>query len=130
MIRHLEVARDTAVKARTHAMLALKAGIITTPADLPEKVEAIAGKVALIRHLVALRSRAMTLAKPSLRALVRRWPSLDAEIMTHDAHLKALVERCAPTMVKTYDIKVSPALNLTVLDAAIVTAAPVCGFRP
>jgi hypothetical protein len=32
MIRHLKVARDTAVKARTQAMLALKAIVIGAPA--------------------------------------------------------------------------------------------------
>ncbi len=34
MIRHLKVARDTAVKARTQAMLALKAIVIGAPAAL------------------------------------------------------------------------------------------------
>src|SRR5918993_5634078 len=36
MIRHLKVARDTAVKARTQAMLALKAVVIGAPAALRE----------------------------------------------------------------------------------------------
>src|SRR3712207_5724329 len=41
MIRHLKVARDTAVKARTQAMLALKAIIVGAPAALRERLEAI-----------------------------------------------------------------------------------------
>src|SRR5918997_2412501 len=50
MIRHLKVARATAVKARTQAMLALKALMIGAPAALRERLEAIGGKVALVRH--------------------------------------------------------------------------------
>ena len=47
MIRHLKVARDTAVKARTQAMLALKAIVIGAPAALRERLEAVTGKMAL-----------------------------------------------------------------------------------
>ncbi len=47
MIRHLKVARDTAVKARTQAMLTLKAIIVGAPAALREQLEAITGKMAL-----------------------------------------------------------------------------------
>src|SRR3954471_16946456 len=87
MIRHLKVARDTAVKARTQAMLTLKAVIIAAPAALREKLEAIAGTMALVRHLAALRPGAMTSptasVKASLRALARRWLDLDAEIKAH-----------------------------------------------
>jgi hypothetical protein len=80
-------------------MLTLKAVIIAAPAALREKLEAIAGTRALVRHLAALRPGAMTSptasAKASLRALARRWLDLDAEIKAHDAHLEALVEHDA-----------------------------------
>src|SRR5215213_4491019 len=82
MIRHLKVARDTAVKARTQAMLALKALIVGAPAALRERLEAITGKMALVRHLAALRpgplSTTNASAKASLRAIARRWLDLDA----------------------------------------------------
>ena len=91
MIGHLKVARDTAVKARTQAMLALKAIVIGAPAALREQLEAIAGKMALIRHLAALRpgrlSSTTASAKTSLCALARRWLDLDAEIRCHDARI-------------------------------------------
>jgi transposase len=119
MIRHLKVARDTAVKARTQAMLTLKAVIIAAPAALREKLEAITGTMALVRHLAALRPGAMTSptasVKASLRALARRWLDLDAEIKAHDAHLEALVEQCAPTLVKAYGIKAGTAAEMLVL---------------
>jgi transposase len=119
MIRHLKVARDTAVKARTQALLALKALVVGAPAALREALEAIAGRTALVRHLAALRPGAMTSptasAKASLRALARRWLDLDAEIKAHDAQLGTLVESCAPTLVTAYGIKAGTAAEMLVL---------------
>ena len=58
--------------------------------------------MALIRHLAALRPGPMTSptasAKAALRALARRWLTLDAEIKSHDADLDALTAACAPTL--------------------------------
>jgi len=50
MIRHLKVARDTAVKSRTQAMVTLKT-IINAPAALRQALDRIIGKMTLIRHL-------------------------------------------------------------------------------
>jgi transposase len=47
--------------------------------------------------------------------LARRWLDLDAEIKAHAAHLEALVERCAPTLVKAYGIKAGTAAEMLVL---------------
>jgi transposase len=119
MIRHLKVARDTAVKARTQAMLTLKAIIVGAPAALREHLEAITGKMALVRHLAALRPGPLTSttasAKASLRALARRWLDLDAEINSHDSGLEALVERGAPTMAGAHGIKTGTAAEMLVL---------------
>ena len=71
MIRHLKVARDTAVKARTQAMLTLKAIIVAAPAALREQLEAITGKMALIRHLAALRPGPLTCTRPRLLCRLR-----------------------------------------------------------
>src|SRR5215213_5174164 len=94
MIRHLKVARDTAVKARTQAMLALEGIIVGAPAALREHLEAITGKMALVRHLAALRPGPLTTttasAEASLRAIARRWLDLDAEIKAHDVHIGRL----------------------------------------
>ena len=80
MIRHLKVARDGAVKARSQAMLTLQAVIVGAPEALRERLEAVTGKMALIRHLAALRPGPLTSttasAKASLRALARRWLDL------------------------------------------------------
>src|SRR5215218_8684486 len=95
MIRHLKVARDTAVKARTQAMLAL------------------------VRHLAALRpgplSTTTASAKASLRAIARRWLDLDAEIGAHDAHLGQLTERCAPEMLAAHGMGTVTAAEMLIL---------------
>ena len=141
MIRHLKVARDTAVKARTQAMLALKSLIVEAPAALREQLEALKGKRALLRHLAALRPAAPTTtvasAKTSLRALARRWLVLDDEIKSHDAHLEHLVRRRAPAMVEAHGIGVGTAAEMLVLvgdnperihsEAAL---AKLCGVCP
>jgi transposase len=119
MIRHLKVARDTAVKARTQAMLALKAIIVSAPAALREQLDAVAGKMALVRHLAALRPGPLTTttasAKASLRAIARRWLDLDAEIGSHDAHLDRLTERCAPEMVAAHGMGTATAAEMLIL---------------
>lgn len=55
MIRHMKIARDTAVKTRSQAMVTLKTLIINAPAELREALDQIRGKVALIRHIAAFR---------------------------------------------------------------------------
>jgi transposase len=119
MIRHLKVARDTAVKARTQAMLSLKALLISAPAALREQLEAIVGKMALVRHLAALRPGPLTTttasAKASLRAIARRWLDLDAEIKAHDVHIGRMAEWCAPEMVAAHGIGAGTAAEMLVL---------------
>ena len=119
MIRHLKIARDTAVKGRTQALLTVKAIIVTAPALLREQLDGITGKMALIRHLAALRPGKLTSttasAKTSLRAIARRWLVLDAEVKTHDGHLEDLTERCAPTMLKAHGIAAGTAAEMLLL---------------
>ena len=58
MMRHLKVARRTAVKARTSAMITLKQIVVTAPPELRE----------------------------TLHPLARRWFALSVEIVDHDRH--------------------------------------------
>ena len=92
MIRHLKVARDTAVKARTQAMQTMKAVIVSAPDTLREDLDQVAGKMALVRRLAGLRAGPITTttasAKASLRAIARRWLALDAEIKAQEAQLE------------------------------------------
>ncbi len=60
MIRHLQVARGTAVKARSQAMQTLKAMIVSAPSALREQLDHLSGKMTLLRHLAALRPGPLT----------------------------------------------------------------------
>jgi len=119
MIRHLKVARDTAVKGRTQAMQTVKAIIVTAPAGLREQLDGITGKMALIRRLAALRSGKLTSttasAKASLRAIARRWLALDTEIKAHDRHLDDLTQECAPAMLEAHGIAAGTAAEMLLL---------------
>ena len=119
MIRHLKVARDTAVKSRTQAMVTLKTIIVNAPAALRESLDGLTGKMTLLRHLAALRPGAMTSptasAKATLRALARRWMMLDAEIKSHDADLDALTTTCAPTLKEAHGMSTGTAAEMLIL---------------
>ncbi len=119
MIRHLKVARDTAVKGRTQAMQTLKAIIVSAPATLREQLDRLTGKMALLRHLVALRpgplNSTTASAKTSLRAIARRWLALDEEIRGHDAHLEPLTQQLAPNLVRAHGMGAGTAAEMLLL---------------
>ena len=119
MIRHLKVARDTAVKGRTQAMLTLKAIIVGASTALREALDPVAGKMTLLRRLAALRPGPLTStlasAKTSLRAIARRWLALDAEIKEHDAHLETLTAARAPELLKAHGMATGTAAEMLLL---------------
>jgi len=116
MIRHLKVARDTAVRGRTQAMQTLKALIVSAPDALREELERATGRMALLRRLAAMRPGPLTStlasAKTSLRAIARRWLALDAEIREHDVHLGALTTARAPELLKAYGMGTDTAAEM------------------
>ena len=54
MIRQIKIAKDTAVKARTQAIVTLKTLVVTAPPELREQLEGLA-KMALIERCAGLR---------------------------------------------------------------------------
>ena len=119
MIRHLKVARDTAVKGRTQAVLTLKTIIVSALAALRGQLDRITGRMTLIRRLAALRPGPITSttasAKPSLRAIARGWLALDEEIRSHDAHLEALTAARAPELVRAHGMGAGTAAAMLLL---------------
>jgi len=119
MIRHLKVARDTAVKSRTRAMITLKTLIVNAPAPLREQLDHLSSRMALIHHLAVLRPGALTSTtastKVALRALARRWLALDAEIKEHDLALDALTDACAPGLKRAHGIATGTAAEMLIL---------------
>lgn len=75
LLRQIKIAKDTAVKARTAAMISLKALLVTAPPELREHLQNLS-KMALIDRSAALRPGPITTplaaAKHALRALARR----------------------------------------------------------
>jgi hypothetical protein len=119
MIRHLKVARDTAVKARSQAMLTIKAIIVSAPSALREQFDRMVGKMTLLRSLAALCPGPLTSttasAKTSLRALARRWFALDAEVKDLDAHLAQLTQQLAPDLLQAYGMGAGTAAEMLIL---------------
>jgi transposase len=117
-IRQLKVAKDTAVKARTAAMITLKALLITAPPELREQLQGLP-KMALIDRCAGLRPGPITsplaAAKHSLRALARRWRDLHEEIIGHEALLDQLVCDTAPQLVEAFGIGADTAAEVLIV---------------
>lgn len=141
MIRHLKIARDTAVKSRSQAMVTLKTLIINAPAELRDGLDQVKGKVALVRYIAALRPGKITSttasAKAAMRALARRWLMLHEEIQAHDKELERLVAAKAPDLLASHGIATMTVAEMLILigddpsrirsEAAL---AKLCGVCP
>ena len=101
MIRQIKIARDTARKGPTSAIVTLKAVIVTVPAELREQLEGMADK-ALIGRCCGLGPGPMTTptasAKHTLRSLAKRWIALNAEIDDHDPILDEPARAHSPNL--------------------------------
>lgn len=119
MIRHLKIARDTALKARTQAMVTLKTLLINAPQLLRERFIGITGKMALVRAIAALRPSTMSSptasARMAMRALARRWLMLNAEIKEHEAVLETLVRSQAPALMEAPGVSTGTVADMLVV---------------
>ena len=101
MMRHLKVARRTAVKARTSAMITLKQIVVTAPPALRETLHPLADQ-ALLKRCRGWRCGTIDTptasAKHTLWALARRWFALSVEIVDHDRHVSQLTTQTSPTL--------------------------------
>ena len=107
MIRSLRVARATAIKARTQAINALKALLVTAPAELREQLR---GRSAarLVRQAAGLQPGQLdtptAAAKLALRCLAERYQVLSAEVATLDTELDRLTAKAAPGLVALFGV--------------------------
>jgi transposase len=101
-IRQLRVARESAVKSRSAAILQLGDLILTAPSELRAQLttpKTLKGRAGLCRRLRPDLSRLqdpVNAAKLALRSLARRIALLDEEIVELDAQLTPLVASAAP----------------------------------
>jgi hypothetical protein len=107
MIRVLRVARATAMKARTQAINALKALVVTAPAELREPLPNLS-TVRLVQTTAALEPGPVTTplaaATLGLRTLARRYQLLSAELTILDAELDRLTRAAAPRLVALFGV--------------------------
>lgn len=107
MIRQVKIAKDTAVKARSQAIVTLKTVIVTAPAELREKL-ALLGDKALLAESRKFRYESMSgpadAACYTLRTLADRYPALDQEARLHDRVLATLTDRAAPALIRLFGV--------------------------
>lgn len=118
MIREIKVARDTAVKSRTQAIITLKTLVVTAPDDLRHELQPLS-KAKLRDRCAGLRPGALdsplAAAKHALRALARRWQHLEQEIKEHDRLLDTLTAQVAPALREAFGIGVDVAAEMLIL---------------
>ena len=107
MIRVLRVARASAMKARTQAINALKALVVTAPEELREQLRTLS-TVRLVKTAAELESGAATdpsaAAKLAVQLLACRYQALTAEIGTLDDELDRLTATAAPNLLARFGI--------------------------
>jgi len=142
-IRMLRLARNSAVKARTAAMIQVRDLIITAPQPLRDQLAArktLRGKAAICgRFRLSDRdlSRPSQAAKFALRSLAQRLQSLDREIEDLERELKQLVATAAPRTIQLLGISTGHAGQLLLTAGENIdrlkgqaSFAALCGASP
>lgn len=118
MIRQVKIARDTAVKSRSSALITLKCVIVNAPAELRKQISSLSDK-ALIDRCAGFRPGTIdsttASAKHVLRALGRRWLDLASEIASHDRVLEQLTSSAAPTLCDAFGIGADTAAEMLIV---------------
>jgi transposase len=118
VIREIKVARDTAVKCRTQAIITLKTLVVTAPDELRQELQALSN-AKLRDRCAGLRpgqiDTPLAAAKHALRALARRWQHLEEEIKEHDRLLDTLTARAAPALRESFGIGADVAAEMLIL---------------
>lgn len=117
-IRLVKIARDTAVKVHSQAMITLKAVIVTSLDELRAELKPLPD-FKLMTTCASFESTA-DLSDPAaamrhvLGSLARRWLELHEEIKIHTRHLKSLTKAAAPELVAEFGIGFDIAAELLV----------------
>ena len=118
MVRQIKVARDTAVKARSAAIITLKTLIVNAPGELRETLEPLTDRK-LIDRCATLESGDIVdptaSTKHSLRALATRWLMLAAEIGANDAAIDTITMTAAPTLREAFGIGPDSAAEMMIV---------------
>ncbi len=107
MIRSLRVARQTAMRARTQAINAIKALLVTAPVEFREQLRdlptatLVAAAAALVPGPI---TSPLAAASFALRTLAHRHQALSVEIKTLTAELDRLTATAAPRLVALFGV--------------------------
>jgi transposase len=118
-IRALRTVRRGAIKARSAALNALQAMVVSAPVELRERLDGLSAR-ALLATCAGLRpdderlGEALQATKAALRSLARRIAALEREIAELNAELAPLVGRAAPRTIALMAIGVEHAGQLLV----------------
>ncbi|HJS95662.1 MAG TPA: IS110 family transposase [Solirubrobacteraceae bacterium] len=117
-LRLLKIARDTAVKAKTTAMIALKATLVTAETELRTELEPLSD-FRLITACAALEPVGK-ISDPAeamchvLRSLAVRWLELHEEIKSHSRQLKQIAKAAAPQLLDAFGIGIDTCAEMLV----------------
>lgn len=115
MIRQIKIAKDTAVKARSQAIITLKTILVNASAELREELEPLNDRE-LLQRCRELRYESMDApidaARYTLRALADRYRALDHEARLHERVLATLTDRAAPALTSRFGIAEDSAAEL------------------
>jgi transposase len=117
-IRLLRVARQTAVKARTQAVIQIKAILVSAPDELRQELRPLKARQLIDRCANArpgVGRDPLTVTKRVLRSVARRHRMLDAEIAALEAELDDLVSLAAPRLLAQHSVGRETAAKLLTL---------------
>jgi transposase len=107
MIRSLRVARQTAMRAHTQAINALKALLVTAPVELRQQLRGLSAP-RLVRAAADLEPGPITSTQAAvmlaLCTLARRYQALSAEIAALTSELERLTRTAAPKLVALFGV--------------------------
>lgn len=140
MLRQIKVAKDTAVKGRTSAMVTLKALIVNVGAELREELQGLP-KMALIERCAGFRpgpvDTPIAASKHALRSIARRWRHLHEEIRGHEELLEELTRALAPQLLDAFGIAADTAAEMLIVAGdnperihSEAAWAKLCGVAP
>ena len=118
-LRLLKIARDTAVKARSAAMITLKATLVTASDALREDLEPLSPR-ALIQACAGFPAIGRLVDPDAamrhvLRSLAQRWSALDKEIAQHSLHVKSQTAALAPALVSAVGVGPDTAAEMLIV---------------
>jgi transposase len=141
-IRLLRIARESAVKARSVALVQLQDVLITAPAMIREQINAKSGRgkssqCAKLRPDTTRLSEPAQAVKMTLRSLAKRIQILEEEIALLDAGLDPLVKQSAPTLLTRMGIETQHGAQLLITAGENIERlsneaafARLCGVAP